>query len=93
MLGKELEEVKAPRSLKRTRGNKMGGVKCSHMEENTAAHVKMRSSCEFRNRPPLFTEMKHVVLRKSGMYLEEKSCSPNSPRMGNTSKRVSTSVR
>lgn len=75
-----------------TRCNKMGGVKCSHMEENTAAYVKMSSCCKLRNRPPLFREMKHVVLRKGGMHLEEKSCSPNSPRIGNISKRVSTSV-
>lgn len=59
---------------------------------STAAHVKMRSSCEFRNRPPLSVEMKHVVLRKGGTYLEEESHSLNSPRMGNTSRRASTSV-
>lgn len=86
------ERSRRGEGLKMTRCNTTGGVKCSHMEENAAALVKMRSSCEFRNRPPLFIEMKHVVLRKGGMHLEEKSCSPNSSRMGNTSKKVSTSV-
>lgn len=69
-----------------TRCNEMGGVKCYHMEENTAAHAKMRSSCKFRKWPSLLTEMKHVLLKKSGTYLEEDSCFPNRLRMGNTSK-------
>lgn len=89
---KDLKEVKAPQGLRMARCNKTGRVKCSHTEENTAAHVKMRSSCGFRNRPSLFIEMKHVVLREGGTHLEEESCSPNSPRMGNTSKWLSTSV-
>lgn len=86
---KDPEEVKAA-GLTMTRCNKMGGVKRYHMEENTAAHVKMSSSCRFRTRPSMLTEMKHVVLKKSGMHLEEESCFPNRLRMGNRSNRVST---
>ena len=76
--------------LKVTGCNRMGGVKCYHMEENTTAHVKAKSIWRFCNSPSLLTEMKHVMLKKSGMHLEEESCFPNRLRMGNTSKRVST---
>lgn len=69
-----------------------GGVTCCRVQENSAAHVKTRSRCGFRKRPPSFIGMKHAVLRKGGMYLEEESCSSNKFRMGNTSKTVSTSV-
>lgn len=61
-----------------TRCNKMGGVKCYHMEENTAAPMKMGSSWRFRNKPSC-SEMKRVVLKKGGMHLEDESCFPNRP--------------
>lgn len=89
------ERSRKGESQSRPESDKMrqtGGVKCSHMKENSAAQVKMRSRCGFRNRPPSFTEMKQVVLRKGGMHLEEESCSSNRSRMGNTSKAVSVSV-
>lgn len=76
---KDPEEVKAAQGQKMTRCNPTGGVKCYHMEENTAAHVKMRSSCRFRNSPCLFPAMKHIALKKSGMHLDEESCFPNRP--------------
>lgn len=56
------------------RCNLTGGVKCYYMEENIVVYVKMRSSCRFRNSFCLFLAMKYIVLKKSGMYLDEELC-------------------
>lgn len=66
---KDPEEMKAVHVLIIS-CKKMGRAKCYHLQEKTTGLVKMWSRCRFRNRFSLFTEMKHLVLKGSGMLLE-----------------------
>lgn len=82
---KDPEETKVAQGLKMTRCNNMGGVKCYHMEENAREDEEQ---LEAQKQTSLLTEMKHVVLKKSGMHWTE-SCFPNRPGWV-THPRVST---
>lgn len=49
------ERSRRGESQSRPESDKMqqtGGAKCSHVEENSAVHMKVRSRCGFRNRSP-----------------------------------------